>query len=53
MIGSQKAIATAKKILKYIGNNNEKFNRDFIIMDSDGEDDPNKIQLILDLLKKE
>ena len=26
--------------------------RDFIIMDSDGEDDPNKIQLILDLLKQ-
>jgi len=48
-VGSQKAIATA---LKYISNNNEKFKRDFIIMDSDGEDDPNKIQLILDLLKQ-
>lgn len=48
-IGNQKAIATA---LKYISNNNEKFNRHFIIMDSDGEDDPNKIQLILDLLEQ-
>ena len=48
-IGSQKAIATA---IKYIDKNKKKFNSKFIIMDSDGEDDPNKIVDILYLLKK-
>ena len=48
-IGSQKAIATA---IKYVEKNHEKFGNKYIIMDSDGEDDPNKILEILDLLKK-
>ncbi len=48
-IGSQKAIATG---LKYINKNKKKFNSKFIIMDSDGEDDPKKIIEIIDLLSK-
>lgn len=48
-VGSQKAIATA---LKYIDNNSDQFGDNFIIMDSDGEDDPKKIIDLLDSLKK-
>ncbi len=48
-LGSQKAIATG---LKYIANNQQKFGKDFIIMDSDGEDDYSKISKILDLTEK-
>jgi polyisoprenyl-phosphate glycosyltransferase len=47
-IGSQKAIATA---LKYLSKDNKNINDKFIIMDSDGEDDPGKIKKILNLLK--
>ena len=47
-VGSQKAIATA---LKYISNNNEKFKRDFIIMDSDGEDRPEEISEFINQVK--
>ena len=47
-VGSQKAIATA---LKYIGQNNSNFSDKYIIMDSDGEDDPNKILDIIDLIE--
>lgn len=48
-IGSQKAIATG---IKYIAKNPQKFGKDFIIMDSDGEDDYTKINKILDYTKK-
>ena len=47
-VGSQKAIATA---LKYISENKNKIGGKFIIMDSDGEDDPNKIIDIINILK--
>tara|TARA_Y100000389_G_scaffold195540_1_gene227095 strand:- start:2088 stop:2975 length:888 start_codon:yes stop_codon:yes gene_type:complete len=43
-VGSQKAIATT---LKYISKNQKKYNDKFIIMDSDGEDDPKKIKEII------
>jgi len=48
-IGSQKAIATG---LKYISLYQKRYDNKFIIMDSDGEDDPKKIKDILKLLKK-
>tara|TARA_A100001015_G_C14932440_1_gene689015 strand:+ start:315 stop:1199 length:885 start_codon:yes stop_codon:yes gene_type:complete len=48
-LGSQKAIATG---IKHIANNLQNFGRDFIIMDSDGEDDYSQISKILDLTKK-
>lgn len=48
-IGSQKAIATG---LKYVSKNKKDINEKFIIMDSDGEDDPKKILNIIDLIKK-
>ena len=48
-IGSQKAIATA---LKYISDNSENFDDKFIIMDSDGEDDPNKLLDLFNALEK-
>lgn len=48
-IGSQKAIATG---LKYISKYNKKSDNKFIIMDSDGEDDPKKIKDILRLIKE-
>lgn len=48
-IGSQKAIATG---LKYISKYKKKNDDKFIIMDSDGEDDPKKIKDIVQLLKK-
>lgn len=48
-LGSQKAIATG---IRYIANNLKKFGEDFIIMDSDGEDDYSKIIKILNLTKK-
>tara|TARA_B100000963_G_scaffold197602_1_gene171950 strand:+ start:783 stop:1667 length:885 start_codon:yes stop_codon:yes gene_type:complete len=48
-IGSQKAIAIG---LKFISNNLQKFGKDFIIMDSDGEDDYSKINKILHITKK-
>ena len=47
-IGSQKAIATG---LKYLAEN-EKKQKNFIIMDSDGEDDPKKIIKIIDIVNK-
>ena len=43
-IGSQKAIATG---LKYISANKSDKNEKFVIMDSDGEDDPKKIKEII------
>ena len=49
-IGSQKAIATG---LKYINRFYKKKDDKFIIMDSDGEDDPKKIKEIIQLVKKE
>ena len=49
-IGSQKAIATG---LKYINKFYKKKDDKFIIMDSDGEDDPKKIKEIIQLVKKE
>lgn len=48
-IGSQKAIATG---IKYIAKNPKKFGDEFIIMDSDGEDDYTKIGKILDYTKE-
>ena len=48
-IGSQKAIATG---LRYVSKNKKDINEKFIIMDSDGEDDPKKILNIIDLIKK-
>lgn len=48
-IGSQKAIATG---LKYVSKNKKDINEKFIIMDSDGEDDPRKILNIINLIKK-
>ncbi len=48
-IGSQRAIATA---IKYIEKNYKKFDDKFIIMDSDGEDDPHKILELLKLIEK-
>ena len=48
-VGSQKAIATG---LKYISENTNEFGEKFIIMDSDGEDDPHKILDIISLLDK-
>ena len=47
-IGSQRAIATG---LKYVKNYQKKDDK-FIIMDSDGEDDPEKIKEIINLIKK-
>ena len=47
-IGSQKAIATG---IKYISKNKKEFSEKFIIMDSDGEDDPNKIKEIVNTLE--
>ena len=47
-IGSQKAIATG---IKYISKNFSKFGKEFIILDSDGEDDYLKIVNILKLTK--
>ncbi len=48
-VGSQKAIATGLKFInKYKNNNEDKF----IIMDSDGEDDPKKINEIVELIDK-
>ena len=48
-IGSQKSIATG---LKYISKNHKNNNEKFIIMDSDGEDDPKKIKEIIKLVEK-
>ena len=48
-IGSQKAIATG---LKYISKYKNKKEDKFIIMDSDGEDDPKKIKEIVKLVDK-
>jgi len=48
-IGSQKAIATG---LKYISKYKNKNEDKFIIMDSDGEDDPKKIKEIVKLVDK-
>ena len=48
-VGSQKAIATA---LKYINKNQNQYSDKFIIMDSDGEDDPNKIKEIINIVNK-
>ncbi len=48
-IGSQSAIATA---IKYINSEKEIFSKNFIIMDSDGEDDSIKINEIIDYLSK-
>ena len=48
-IGSQKAIATG---LKYISKYKNKNEDKFIIMDSDGEDDPEKIKEIVKLVDK-
>ena len=47
-IGSQKAIATG---IKYISKNFSKFGKEFIILDSDGEDDYLKIVNILKITK--
>ena len=47
-IGSQKAIATG---LKYLAKNKKK-QKHFIIMDSDGEDDPKKIIKIINIINK-
>ena len=48
-VGSQKAIATGLKFIsKYKNKNEDKF----IIMDSDGEDDPKKIKEIVKLIDK-
>ena len=49
-IGSQKAIATG---IKYISKNFSKFGKEFIILDSDGEDDYLKIVNILKLTKND
>ena len=49
-LGSQKAIATG---IKYISNNLQNFGDEFIIMDSDGEDDYSKISKILDLTRRD
>tara|TARA_Y100001958_G_C21221729_1_gene547093 strand:+ start:546 stop:1424 length:879 start_codon:yes stop_codon:yes gene_type:complete len=48
-VGSQKAIATA---LKYISEKKGIIGKKFIIMDSDGEDDPKKIINIINILTK-
>lgn len=48
-VGNQKAIATA---LRYLNKNEKNHDENFIIMDSDGEDDPEKIKDILRILKK-
>ena len=48
-VGSQKAIATA---LKYIKKNKNKYGDKFIIMDSDGEDDPSKIKEIINIINR-
>ena len=48
-VGSQRAIATGLKFInKYKNKNEDKF----IIMDSDGEDDPKKINEIIELIDK-
>lgn len=48
-VGSQKAIATGLKFInKYKNKNEDKF----IIMDSDGEDDPKKLKEIIKLIDK-
>ena len=49
-VGSQKAIATC---LKFISKNKNKNEDKFIIMDSDGEDDPKKIKEIIKLIDKD
>ena len=48
-VGSQKAIATGLKFINEYKNENED---KFIIMDSDGEDDPKKLQEIIKLIDK-
>ena len=48
-VGSQKAIATG---LKYISKYKDKNENKFIIMDSDGEDNPKKIKEIIKLIDK-
>ena len=48
-VGSQRAIATG---LKYLSKNNNKNEDKFIIMDSDGEDDPKKIKEIIKFIDK-
>ena len=48
-VGSQKAIATGLKFINKFKNKNED---KFIIMDSDGEDDPKKINEIVELIDK-
>lgn len=48
-VGSQKAIATGLKFINKYKNKNEDY---FIIMDSDGEDDPKKIKEIVKLIEK-
>ena len=47
-VGNQKAIATA---LKYINTKEKGNNGNYIIMDSDGEDDPKKIKEIIKYLR--
>ena len=49
-IGSQKAIATG---LKYLTKNSPRNQNHFIIMDSDGEDDPQKIVNIINIINKD
>ena len=48
-VGSQKAIATG---LKFISKYKNKIEDKFIIMDSDGEDDPKKIKQIIKMIDK-
>ena len=48
-VGRQRAIATG---LKYLSKNNNKNEDKFIIMDSDGEDDPKKIKEIIKFIDK-
>ena len=50
-VGSQKAIATGLKFISKNKNKNKKEDK-FIIMDSDGEDDPKKIKEIIKLINK-
>lgn len=47
-VGSQRAIATA---LKFVSKDKKIIDDKFIIMDSDGEDDPEKIKKLLNILK--
>ena len=48
-VGSQSAIASAIRFLKH---NNAKPEEKYIFMDSDGEDDPSKIDKVIDLISK-